>query len=74
MTWLVFGQTLGHDFVNYDDNLYITDNPAVLRGLTLKGIVWAFTHTVNFNWTPLTVISHMLDCQDTTEPTPGGIT
>ncbi len=63
ITWLVFGQTLGHEFVNYDDNFYITDNPAVLRGLSVKGIVWAFTHNVNANWTPLTVISHMLDCQ-----------
>jgi protein O-mannosyl-transferase len=61
--WLVFGQTFGYEFVNYDDNLYVADNPAVLGGLSLKGIVWAFTHNVNFNWTPLTVISHMLDCQ-----------
>jgi Flp pilus assembly protein TadD len=63
MTWLVFGQTLGHEFVNYDDEIYIANNPAVLGGLSLKGIVWAFTHDVNANWTPLTVISHMLDCQ-----------
>jgi tetratricopeptide (TPR) repeat protein len=63
MTWLVFGQTLEHEFVNYDDELYVADNPAVPGGLSLKGIVWAFTHNVNVNWTPLTVISHMLDCQ-----------
>ena len=63
MTWLVFGQTLGHEFVNYDDEDYVADNPAALGGLSLKGIVWAFTHNVNDNWTPLTVISHMLDCQ-----------
>jgi hypothetical protein len=31
-------QTLGHDFVNYDDNLYITDNPHVLHGLTWRGV------------------------------------
>jgi tetratricopeptide (TPR) repeat protein len=61
--WVVFGQTLGHGFVNYDDTVYIADNPVVLGGLSLKGIVWAFTHCVNANWTPLTVISHMLDCQ-----------
>ena len=40
---LVFGQTLGHDFVNYDDNEYVYDNPEVARGLTLKGIAWAIT-------------------------------
>jgi tetratricopeptide (TPR) repeat protein len=63
ITWLVFGQTLRHEFVNYDDERYVADNSAVLGGLSLKGIVWAFTHNVNVNWTPLTVISHMLDCQ-----------
>ena len=61
--WVVFGQTLHHGFVNYDDAVYIADNPAVLGGLSLKGIGWAFAHNVNVNWTPLTVISHMLDCQ-----------
>ena len=63
MTWVVFGQTLGHEFVNYDDDSYVTNNPAVLGGLSLKAILWAFTHNVALNWTPLTVISHMLDCQ-----------
>ncbi len=63
MTWLVFGQTLGHEFVNYDDEFYITENPMVLKGVSLQGILWAFTHNVNYNWTPLTIISHMLDCQ-----------
>ncbi len=63
IVWAVYGQTLRHDFVSYDDGLYVADNPAVLAGLSLKGIVWAFTHNVNVNWTPLTVISHMLDCQ-----------
>jgi tetratricopeptide (TPR) repeat protein len=61
--WTVFGQTSGFGFVNYDDAVYITNNPVILGGLSLKGIVWAFTHNVNVNWTPLTVISHMLDCQ-----------
>ena len=61
--WVVFGQTLHHEFVNYDDRLYIAENPVVLGGLSAKGIVWAFNHNVNVNWTPLTVISHMLDCQ-----------
>jgi len=61
--WLVFGQTLHYGFVNYDDRVYIANNPVILGGLSWKGIVWAFTHDVNVNWTPLTVISHMLDCQ-----------
>ena len=29
----------------------------------LKGIVWAFTIAYRANWHPLTMLSHMLDCQ-----------
>ncbi len=63
ITWLVFGQTLRHDFVNFDDHVYVYDNPLVTRGLTINGIVGAFTHAHARNWHPLTTNSHMLDCQ-----------
>jgi protein O-mannosyl-transferase len=63
ITWLIFGQTLAHDFVNYDDEIYVYDNAKVAAGSSLQNIGWAFTHTVCANWHPLTVISHMLDCQ-----------
>ena len=63
ITWLIFGQTLAHDFVNYDDEVYVYDNAKVAAGLSPHNILWAFTHTVCANWHPLTVISHMLDCQ-----------
>ncbi|MGD0253364.1 MAG: tetratricopeptide repeat protein [Verrucomicrobiota bacterium] len=61
--WVVFGQTLGHEFVNYDDDQYVYKNPQIIHGLNLKGIEWAFTHSVASNWHPLTMMSHMLDCQ-----------
>jgi tetratricopeptide (TPR) repeat protein len=61
--WAVFGQTCRHEFVNYDDGDYVTDNPQVSRGLTFRGIVWAFTRIHSANWHPLTWISHMADCQ-----------
>jgi tetratricopeptide (TPR) repeat protein len=51
------------DFVNYDDNEYVTNNPKVTAGLTWDGIKWAFTHSHSANWHPLTWLSHMLDCQ-----------
>jgi Tfp pilus assembly protein PilF len=63
LTWLVFGQTLGHEFVNYDDGSYVYGNPNIARGLSLHGIAWAFTRVHSQNWHPLTTISHMLDCQ-----------
>jgi Flp pilus assembly protein TadD len=61
VTWLVFGQTLGHQFVNYDDGSYVYRNPNIAQGLSLHGIRWAFTHVHSQNWHPLTTISHMLD-------------
>ena len=59
----VFSQVRNHDFVNYDDNAYVTDNPRVKAGLTLKGVSWAFKASHAANWHPLTWLSHMLDCQ-----------
>src|SRR5216110_1472176 len=63
ITWLVFGQTIGHDFVNFDDHVYVYDNPLISRGLTVDGLVGAFSHSHARNWHPLTTISHMLDCE-----------
>ena len=61
--WIIYGQTLHYDFVNYDDEDYVTTNAQVSRGVTLSGIVWAFTQMHSANWHPLTWISHMVDCQ-----------
>ena len=63
ITWAVFGQTLTHDFVNFDDHVYVYENPLVVRGLSIEGIIGAFAHTHALNWHPLTTLSHMLDCQ-----------
>jgi tetratricopeptide (TPR) repeat protein len=63
ITWLVFGQTIRYDFVNYDDNDYVYANPAITSGLTPHGIIYAFTGGHARNWHPLTTLSHMLDCQ-----------
>jgi protein O-mannosyl-transferase len=60
---LVFGQTICHDFVNYDDDNYVYENPHVTHGLTAQDIAWAFTSKYAGNWHPLTWISHMLDYQ-----------
>jgi protein O-mannosyl-transferase len=63
LVWLVFGQTLWHDFINYDDPRYVYENTTITSGLSISGIAWAFTHIHSMNWHPLTTISHMLDCQ-----------
>src|SRR6266446_2652677 len=63
ITWLVFGQTVRYDFVNYDDNDYVYANPAITSGLNPHGIIYAFSGTHARNWHPVTTLSHMLDCQ-----------
>src|SRR6266496_3055160 len=63
ITWLVFGETLRHPSINFDDQEYVFENPKINTGLTSTGVLWAFTHSHAENWHPLTSISHMLDCQ-----------
>jgi len=63
LIWIVFGQTLWHDFVNYDDKTYVYGNSLVSSGLSLHGLEQAFVDTNTKNWHPLTLISHMIDCQ-----------
>jgi tetratricopeptide (TPR) repeat protein len=60
---LVFGQTVHHDFIGCDDEVYVYENPHVAPGLTLPGLWWALTDGPFGEWYPLTVLSQMLDCQ-----------
>jgi hypothetical protein len=50
-------------FLNYDDVVYVTDNPQVRAGLTWSTVVWAFHTSESSNWHPITWLSHALDCQ-----------
>jgi tetratricopeptide (TPR) repeat protein len=59
----VYWQVGGHDFITFDDPLYVTENEPVQKGLSARGLVWAFTTTDAGNWHPLTWLSHMLDCE-----------
>jgi tetratricopeptide (TPR) repeat protein len=63
VTLVTFLPVTGHDFVRFDDPLYVTKNSEVQAGLTGEGLVWALTANVASNWHPLTLLSHMLDCQ-----------
>ncbi len=62
-TLLVFWQVRSFDFINYDDNLFVSENQHILNGLTPDGIIWAFTTPNVGNWLPLTWLSFMLDCR-----------
>ena len=50
----VYGQMLNHDFVYFDDNRYVTENPRVKSGLTKDNIIWAFSTLELQFWHPLT--------------------
>jgi protein O-mannosyl-transferase len=62
VTLILYNPVNRHDFINFDDDRYITQNPHI-RGLTIENIRWAFTTTAEANWHPLTWISHELDYQ-----------
>jgi protein O-mannosyl-transferase len=61
LTLAVFWQTGDHQFINFDDPLYVTNNPHVKGGVTGGNVAWAFTTTHASNWHPLTWLSHMAD-------------
>src|SRR2546430_7917221 len=63
MTFGIYAQVIGHQFITLDDPTYIQENPLVNRGVTLAGLAWAFSAFHATNWHPLTWISHMIDCQ-----------
>ena len=63
MTFGIYVQVIGHQFITLDDPTYIRENPMVNRGVTGAGLAWAFTTFHVANWHPLTWISHMIDCQ-----------
>ena len=41
VTVACFAGVLENDFVNYDDDLYVTDRPEIAAGLTGETVAWA---------------------------------
>jgi len=50
-------------FLNYDDPVYVTNNPQVRAGLTWKTIVWTFRTPKDLDWHPMTWLSYAADSQ-----------
>ncbi|HUP46332.1 MAG TPA: tetratricopeptide repeat protein [Thermoanaerobaculia bacterium] len=59
---IVFAQLRDHEFLTYDDPMYVTENEQVQQGLTAGSIAWAF-RSFDFNWHPLTWLTHMADVE-----------
>ncbi len=62
-TVAVYCQVQNFDFINYDDNDYVTENQHVQAGWTIEGVGHAFNSKFHLHWHPLTWLSHMTDCQ-----------
>lgn len=64
-TSILYWQVSEHEFINFDDTAYVTENPQVQKGISIDNIFWAFSFegTQYAYWHPLTWISHMVDCE-----------
>ncbi len=62
-TFVAYEPVRRNDFINFDDDNYITENPHVRAGITRDTVIWAFTKPHYHMWHPLTSLSHALDCQ-----------
>ncbi len=60
LTFFVYLTSLRNDFVDWDDGLYIFENPHI-RSFGLVFLKWAFFDFYASNWHPLTWISHAVD-------------
>ncbi len=62
-TIALYSPVLGHSFLVYDDQGYVTANPHLRPGLAWSTLTWAFTTNQEGHWHPLTWLSHALDYQ-----------
>lgn len=60
-TLIVYFRVIWHDFINFDDFVFVVENTHVNTGISLENLYWAFTTGHQGNWIPLTWISHQLD-------------
>ncbi|MEJ5259220.1 MAG: tetratricopeptide repeat protein [Anaerohalosphaeraceae bacterium] len=61
LSFQAFSEALSSDFICIDDPFYVFANEHVTGGLSLRGILWAFTTVEMANWHPLTWVSYMAD-------------
>ncbi len=60
-TLAVYQQVREHDFLHYDDDYYIVENPALREGLGAASLWRALTTPRLTNWIPVTSISYQID-------------
>ena len=60
ITLFAYGNAFKGDFLNWDDNLYVTENPSI-KSLDIQNIKTIFTNSFVGNYHPLTMLSLALD-------------
>jgi len=69
LVFAVFAQTIHFSFINYDDDIYVSNNPYVTQGLTRDSFKWAWAADLTHNspgvdyWQPLSALSRMVDVE-----------
>jgi protein O-mannosyl-transferase len=66
LTAAVYAPVRNHEFINFDDGGYVSENLHVKDGLSPGSIQWAFTLIKDNEiayWHPVTWLSHMADCE-----------
>jgi len=58
---IVYLQVANHEFTNYDDDKYVSENRLIQKSLSIETIVKVLTIETAGNWHPVTMLSHMLD-------------
>jgi len=61
ITFAAFWQVDQFEFINFDDNVYVSENVVVQSGLTQEGFFWAFGTKYFGLWNPLVWLSFMAD-------------
>src|SRR5690348_8013313 len=57
----VYGQTAWFEFVNFDDDVHVFENPHIVTGFTRENLRWDFGIHGPSQWHPLAWISHQAD-------------
>ena len=62
-TLAIYWQVRQFDFVNWDDNVFVHQNPNVVSGLTTDNLQWSFGIHGPGQWHPVSWWVHQLNCQ-----------
>jgi hypothetical protein len=72
LTFVAYLPVWGNDFVDCDDEVYVTRNPRVLAGLSWSGFCWSWDNRAAPYWQPLTWLSLQFDAHFFARRSAGG--